>query len=61
MFSRLIVVIVVPLVLLVQSCTVGPKYHHPEVHTDAAFQNAQASQFTQDPTRVNWWGIFNDA
>jgi multidrug efflux system outer membrane protein len=59
--SRLIVVMVVPLVLLVQSCTVGPKYRHPEIHTDAAFQNAQASQFTQDPTRTNWWSIFNDA
>src|SRR5262245_9883875 len=58
--SRLSAWMLLPLVLIVQGCTVGPKYKRPEVHTDASFQNAAVGQFTQDQTRINWWSIFND-
>ena len=49
-----------PLALITLSCAVGPHYHRPEIRTDASFQNADAAQFTQTATSINWWSIFKD-
>ena len=58
--SSLLNAVVVPLAMLILGCAVGPKYHRPEIRTDASFANADAAQFTQTQTSINWWSIFND-
>src|SRR3954470_2613493 len=59
MFRSAFFVVTAALTLIV-GCAVGPKYRRPEIRTDASFANADAAQFTQTQTSINWWSIFKD-
>src|SRR5256714_8768225 len=58
--SAFLSAIVAPLAMIMVGCAVGPGYRRPEIRTDASFTNADAAQFTQTQTSINWWSIFND-
>jgi NodT family efflux transporter outer membrane factor (OMF) lipoprotein len=56
---------------LLAGCTVGPKYHTPQVQTPAAYKELTPADFSQTdgwkiaqpqdaPLRGEWWQIFND-
>jgi len=49
--------VVAVMLLIVQSCAVGPNYHQPEIKNKEAFRYA-----TQTDSIINlkWWEIFND-
>ena len=58
--SAFLTAVAVPLAMIMLGCAVGPRYRRPEIRTDASFTNADAAQFAQAQTSVNWWSIFND-
>ncbi len=52
-----IYIAVIVLILLVQSCAVGPNYRTPETKSKTAFRYAVASDSI---INLRWWEIFND-
>jgi len=51
--------------LLIDSCSVGPKYHRPSVQTAPAYKELDTSFWKQaapndDTIRGKWWEMFND-
>ena len=47
-----------PALLLVASCAVGPDYEAPTKELEASFKNAG---FTAPPPQGSWWGLYSDS
>lgn len=46
--------------LLINDCTVGPKFQRPEVTTPAAFRFQESPAEANSIADVAWWGVFDD-
>ena len=50
----------VPLLLLLPACTVGPNYRRPTVSAPGAFRGAPAAARRESLADLPWWNIFKD-
>ena len=59
---------IVPALLLVSGCAVGPNYHRPAVQAPSAFHDPDQSQQSQTQSQTQsasfadlpWWQVFHD-
>ena len=58
--ERLPILALVPLVLLLPACTVGPNYRRPTVNAPGVFRGAPAAARQESLADLPWWNIFKD-
>ncbi len=58
--TRCRALVLLPFVLLLSGCRVGPNYHRPKVNAPVAFRGAEGAAQQASIADLPWWEIFKD-